>query len=47
MNIPKIQWCSKCVYPSSSAVSLTFDEEGICSGCRVNEQKKEIDWDEI
>ena len=46
MTIPKIQWCSKCVYPSSSAVSLEFDEDGVCSGCRVHEQKKNIDWEE-
>ena len=46
MTIPKIQWCSKCVYPSSSAVSLEFDEDGVCSGCRVYEQKKNIDWEE-
>lgn len=39
-------WCKKCVYPASSAVKLSFDEEGICSGCRVGEEKYEIDWAE-
>ena len=34
-----------CVYPSSSAVPLKFDAAGLCSGCRVHEQKKKIDWD--
>lgn len=39
-----VTWCSKCVYPSSSAVPLEFDERHVCSGCRVAEQKKNIDW---
>ena len=44
-NLPEITWCKRCVYPSSSAVPLSFDKNGICSGCRVHEEKKEIDWD--
>ena len=32
-TLPKISWCSRCVYPSSSAVTLTFNEDYICSGC--------------
>lgn len=44
-DFPEIKWCSKCVYPSSSAVPLSFDERGICSGCRAHEQKKDINWD--
>ena len=44
-NLPEISWCNKCVYPSSSAVPLVFDENGICSGCRTHEEKN-IDWDE-
>jgi N-acetyl sugar amidotransferase len=31
--------------PESSAVPLTFDDRGICSACRVEEEKKKIDWD--
>lgn len=44
LELPSIQWCSRCVYPSSSAVPLIFDEDGVCSGCRVAAQKDEIDW---
>ncbi|OGH79451.1 MAG: LPS biosynthesis protein [Candidatus Magasanikbacteria bacterium RIFOXYC2_FULL_40_16] len=40
-----MKWCAKCLYPESSAVKLSFDEKGVCSGCSVNEQKAEIDWD--
>lgn len=45
-NLPPITWCARCVYPSSSAVPLKFDDRHICSGCRVHDQKKQIDWDE-
>src|SRR5437867_6449553 len=40
-----VQYCTRCVYPSSAATPLTFDERGVCSGCRVADQKKQIDWD--
>jgi len=41
-----ITWCSKCVMPSSAATPITFDAQGVCSGCRVAEQKENIDWKE-
>ncbi len=44
--VPKVRYCTRCVYPSASAVPLTFDANGVCSGCRVHDQKKTIDWDE-
>ena len=31
----RMVYCSKCVYPLSSAVPLAFDEAGVCSGCRT------------
>jgi N-acetyl sugar amidotransferase len=39
------QFCVRCVYGSASAVALTFDDRGVCSGCRVAEQEKTLDWD--
>jgi N-acetyl sugar amidotransferase len=39
-----VQYCTRCVYPSVAATPLTFDERGVCSGCRVAEQKRHIDW---
>jgi N-acetyl sugar amidotransferase len=44
IDLPQIHWCKKCVYPSSSAVTLTFDSQGVCSGCRIHAEKKDIDW---
>ena len=40
------QVCSRCLYSSVHPLHLTFDEEGVCSGCRVHEEKDELDWDE-
>ena len=39
-----MQYCTRCVYPSASAVTLQFDENGVCSGCRASGQKKTVDW---
>jgi N-acetyl sugar amidotransferase len=41
-----VRYCKRCVYPSSAATPLTFDQNGVCSGCRVGAQKRNIDWDE-
>ena len=41
-----VQYCTRCVYPAIAATPLTFDEEGVCSGCRVAAQKGNINWDE-
>ncbi len=41
-----MRYCTRCVYPALAATPLTFDEKGVCSGCRVAAQKKDIDWDE-
>lgn len=41
---PNIIYCSSCLYPSSSAVPLQFDEKNICTGCLINSEKKIIDW---
>lgn len=39
-----MQYCSKCTYPALTATPVTFDENGVCSGCRVGGQKDRIDW---
>ena len=41
-----MQYCTRCVYPGITATPLTFDENGVCSGCRVAEQTKGINWEE-
>lgn len=44
-NIKPMRFCSKCVYPESSAVTLQFDNHNICSGCKVSNDKNKIDWE--
>lgn len=39
-----MKYCVKCVYPGVAATPLTFDSDGVCSGCRVNGIKKDIRW---
>lgn len=41
-----MRYCTHCVYPGVSATPLTFDENGLCSGCRVHQQREAIDWNE-
>lgn len=41
-----MRYCSRCVYPASSAVPLALDESGMCSGCRTSSERADIDWAE-
>lgn len=41
----KILFCKRCLYSTKHPLGLTIDEEGICSGCRVHEEKDSLDWD--
>ncbi len=41
-----MRYCTKCLYPAVAATPLTFDENGVCSGCRVSKQADEVNWDE-
>src|SRR2546425_449082 len=41
-----MRYCAKCVLPVVAATPVTFDERGVCSACRVAEQRDLIDWDE-
>ena len=39
-----MKFCSRCVFPAIAATPLTFDKNGVCSGCRASDEKKRIDW---
>jgi len=43
---PNTFYCSNCVYPSSFARVMSFDEKGICSGCETSKEKFKIEWKE-
>lgn len=37
--------CNRCLYTTHHPLGLTLDEEGICSGCRIHEEKDNLDWE--
>lgn len=37
--------CKRCLYNTHHPLGLTLDEEGICSGCRIHEEKDTLDWE--
>jgi N-acetyl sugar amidotransferase len=39
-----MRFCKRCLYPENHPLNIIFDEEGICSGCRVHEEKDTLDW---
>ncbi len=38
------QFCKRCLYSKNHPLGLTFDVDGICSGCRVHEEKDTLNW---
>ncbi|MCW7472020.1 N-acetyl sugar amidotransferase [Leptospira levettii] len=38
--------CNRCLYSEHHPLNITFDEEGVCSGCRIHEEKDLLDWNE-
>jgi N-acetyl sugar amidotransferase len=41
-----MKYCKRCLYPENHPLYLIFDNEGVCSGCRVHEEKDILDWNE-
>jgi N-acetyl sugar amidotransferase len=39
-----MRFCRRCLYPENHPLGLGFDPEGICTGCRVHEEKDRLDW---
>jgi N-acetyl sugar amidotransferase len=39
-----VQSCKRCLYRTDHPLGLVIDAEGICSGCRVHEEKDRLDW---
>lgn len=39
-------YCTRCLYPANHPLNITFDAQGVCSGCRVHEEKDTLDWNE-
>lgn len=41
-----MRYCLRCLYPANHPLGITFDADGICSGCRIHEEKYTLDWAE-
>lgn len=41
-----MKYCTRCVYPANHPLRITFDAAGVCSGCRIHEEKDTLDWGE-
>ena len=41
-----MKYCSRCLYPENHPLGITFDNDGVCSGCREHEEKEKINWTE-
>lgn len=39
-----LKFCKRCLYSTAHPLGITLDEEGICSGCRIHEEKDSLDW---
>ena len=40
-----MKYCTRCLYPENHPYGIIFDSDGVCSGCRVHEEKDTINWD--
>lgn len=41
-----MKYCRRCLYPENHPLNIILDEEGVCSGCRVHEEKDTLNWQE-
>lgn len=39
-----MRYCTRCLYPANHPLGITFDDQGVCSGCRIHEEKQRLDW---
>ena len=40
-----MQYCTRCLYSDVHPLHLSLDDKGVCSGCRVHEEKDTLDWE--
>ena len=42
-----MRYCTRCLYPQNHPYGIVFDKDGVCSGCRVHEEKDKLDLGKI
>ena len=41
-----LKFCKRCLYSSDHPLGIVINDDGICSGCKVHEEKDFLDWDQ-
>lgn len=41
-----MKYCKRCLYHEYHPLNLIINEDGICSGCKIHEEKDTINWDD-
>ncbi len=44
-NNAEIYGCNRCLYTTSHPLGLILDDYGMCSGCRIHDEKNTLDWE--
>ncbi len=37
-------YCKRCLYSANHPYGMVFDDQGVCMGCRIHEEKDSLDW---
>ena len=40
-----LKFCKRCLYSSDHPLGIVINDDGICSGCKIHEEKDFLDWD--
>ena len=40
----RLKFCKRCLYSTYHPFGLILDEDGVCSGCLIHEEKYKLDW---
>lgn len=41
-----VKTCKRCLYTSNHPLGITFNDDGICSGCLIHEEKDTLNWND-
>ena len=39
-----MKYCKRCLYPVNHPYGMVLDDQGVCMGCRIHEEKDVLDW---
>jgi N-acetyl sugar amidotransferase len=44
MTKAPLRVCARCLYTELHPLNIVINDDGLCSGCRIHEEKDQIDW---